>query len=135
MIAFSMLSITVSGEQPHRRSTARKDQQVATASKTRHAAKQRVATIPYPNGAVIIESLRAPGHFYFDGDFVFDRDGEEARPVDFEVGACGGDGSADLNLVALCRALKLDVPIVRGLTGELDFEIGVDDGRVGGWLG
>ena len=30
-----------------------------------------------------------PGYFYADGDFVFDRDGQERWRIDFEIGQGG----------------------------------------------
>ena len=72
-----------------------------------------------------------PGGVYFDGDLVFDGDGEEGGGGNFEVDDVGRDGAGDVVGVAGDLLVEGDM-VVGGLAGEVDFEIAVEGGRVGG---
>jgi hypothetical protein len=50
--------------------------------------------------------LFAPGHFHAHGHFVFDRNGQEGRRVDLEIGKRCGNGPGDACFVALRDLLK-----------------------------
>lgn len=72
-----------------------------------------------------------PCHFYVDGKFVFDRYGEQAWWVDLEIGERCGNGSRDSSLTSLLHQLERDLFVLGSLTGELDFQVGMNRGESG----
>jgi hypothetical protein len=59
-----------------------------------------------------------PRHFYADGNFVFDRQGEERGRLDFEVGQGSGNRTRESDIGALLCKLKGHVLIMRSLACE-----------------
>lgn len=70
-----------------------------------------------------------PDHVDANGDLILDGDGEECGWVDFEVCKGGGDGSCYVMLGSLDDLVERDVGVVRGVAGELHFEVAVEGGR------
>src|SRR4029077_19796994 len=69
-------------------------------------------------------SLRGmPRHFYANGNFVFDRQGEECGRLDFEVGQGSGNRTRKSDIGGLLYKLKRHVLIMRSLACELNFDV------------
>ena len=89
----------------------------------------------FGEGTEVPSGSGLPGHVDANRNVVLYGHGEECRRIDFEIGKRGGDRSGEVSFVSLPCELKGDLLIVSGLSGELNFEIGVDGSGVGGGLG
>lgn len=69
-----------------------------------------------------------PDHVDADGNLILDWDGEERRRIDLEVGELCWNGAGDVMSVALDDLVEGYVGVVRGVAGELDFEVAVERG-------
>jgi hypothetical protein len=78
--------------------------------------------------------LRTPGHLDAYGNLVFYWEGQERGRINLEIGQRGGNGSRDSCFISLPHDLESDLPVMSGLAGELDFQIGLDGCRCGGRL-
>ncbi len=57
------------------------------------------------------------------------RNREKRWPLDLEIGARRGNGARDLDVFPMLTAVKLDMAVVNGLSGELNFQIRADRRR------
>ena len=67
-----------------------------------------------------------------DGDFVLHWHREECWRIDFEIAERGRNRTSEVGLLAVVRELERDLLVMCSLSRELDFEVGVNGGGVGG---
>jgi hypothetical protein len=76
-----------------------------------------------------------PDHVDTNGNLVLDGDGEKRGRGNLEIGQGGWDCAFDVVGGALDDLGEGDVGVVRGVAGELDFEVAVERGGCEGGLG